>query len=383
MKHLSSLLLLAPFIACDCAGTGEHDAGPIVEEVDSGTPYAPGPDSLIDHRLWIFHGVAPGDPWSDVLEGEEPPACPDFAYGIYDGLWDVDTGFCDYQTFRQDTLLDLSPGDGIQIEMWHLQLWAPQDAMATVGLAIEGHPVWEVEIAIPNDYQFYNPLLRVDRFIPAGTTLYYHVHNHGLNTYRLLDIRKVTPDDDAGFWSWPEAGVLDGGAPDRPSTDLGPADVSDASVSDAGNLTCAVPSDCWDAQWPWDLRQPSPPEGSCGGRFDCVDNQCVATCDEQLCGDYRCDPHLGETTNSCPMDCRLFGRCLGSLAWPVGDCDDFLGTRWTGTGCEPVYGCACEGPECEQLYQAESEITCAHHYCGHQRCCPYDGGMDHHGPDGG
>jgi hypothetical protein len=35
------------------------------------------------------------------------------------------------------------------------------------------------------------------------------------------------------------------------------------------------------------------------------------------------------------------------------------------------------------LYQAESEITCAHHYCGHQRCCPYDGGMDHHGPDGG
>lgn len=216
------LLLSILFSAGGCGlftGDDSSDAGTGNGALDGGLrSYAPTEHSLIDHRLWNFHSDGADDPWAEFRPTDPALDCPDYSYGLYDGLWDVDTGFCAYQTFSQTTRVDLQASDAIRIELWHLQLWAPRPASATIAVALEGEIIWQEVVPVPSDYRFYNPLIFIGRAIPAGTPLHYHVHNHGLNTYRLLDIKRVQNAGDAGYWHWPDASPLDGGL------DAGPLD---------------------------------------------------------------------------------------------------------------------------------------------------------------
>lgn len=98
---------------------------------------------------------------------------------------------------------------------------------------------------------------------------------------------------------------------------------------------CRVPVDC--AGHVWDVR--------CLGRWACVDGTCEEQCDER-CGDDICDAEGGETTGSCPPDCKQ-NQCTEpadceDLPWPLEcpghwECQD-------GT-CVPVCD---EPPQCER-----------------------------------
>jgi hypothetical protein len=48
--------------------------------------------------------------------------------------------------------------------------------------------IWEVEIPIPGEPQFHELDVTLDRAYPEGTELVFHLHNHGINNYRLLPV---------------------------------------------------------------------------------------------------------------------------------------------------------------------------------------------------
>ncbi len=60
-----------------------------------------------------------------------------------------------------------------------------------------------------------------------------------------------------------------------------------------GEPQCAGPIDCLPLPW----------EVDCLGHWGCQRGRCTEVCDDDLCGDARCDPRAGESEQSCPDDC--------------------------------------------------------------------------------
>jgi rubrerythrin len=54
----------------------------------------------------------------------------------------------------------------------------------------------------------------------------------------------------------------------------------------------------------------------------------------------------------------------------VGDCDDPVGYRWTTGGCTAIWGCTCEGADCEQLYDSQEACDDAYDHCDLCDPCP-------------
>lgn len=146
--------------------------------------------------------IAQADGWArvadvadDVFGAERPPdlVCDEVlglsveAFG--DGAaFEVDTDACDYLTARQPTLERIVAGDTVWIRVWHHELAAPMPAQGHVALAIDGVVQWETMVPIPSDPGLIEHDLVIDDDIPAGTELQFHVHNHGANTWDLLDV---------------------------------------------------------------------------------------------------------------------------------------------------------------------------------------------------
>lgn len=137
-------------------------------------------------------------------------------------------------------------------------------------------------------------------------------------------------------------------------------------VGQAGDV-CEEPGDCFDATW----------EIRCIGFFECTDQRCIATCDEQVCGDQVCRPEQGETPTSCAQDCNQDRQCAPMLLWGKGACDMGLGFRWNGQECESVSGCECAGPDCDRVFPsfercfASQPVECqgGEDECGEGRPC--------------
>ncbi|MCB9588973.1 MAG: hypothetical protein H6718_26410 [Polyangiaceae bacterium] len=70
-------------------------------------------------------------------------------------------------------------------------------------------------------------------------------------------------------------------------------------------------------------------------------------CDGECC-DEACSVCM-RSGDVCEEMC-VIGRCSGLVAQAVGECNDSLGFRWTGSGCEELIGCTCEGTHCFALY---------------------------------
>ena len=137
------------------------------------------------------------DATEDPLPAHRPPQidCPPTSYSfVYSGL-DVETGEtgrCNYLSVAQPSLYAMHPGDTLHLFVQHGRLLsiAAQPAQAHVALLIGQSVLWEKTIAIPSEFQFYEETLRIDGDVPAGTPVYFHLHNHGDNAwlFSLLDL---------------------------------------------------------------------------------------------------------------------------------------------------------------------------------------------------
>lgn len=139
-------------------------------------------------------GWAPVEAGADPFEDRpEAVSCPAHGYRPEVTLFEVQTDVCRYGTFAQAVPVALRAGDVLRTTVWHLNLWAGEPAEAHIALRIGDVALWEVFVAIPSREAAYPVEVALPVDVPAGTPLYFHLHNHGANSYRLLGVEAVRP----------------------------------------------------------------------------------------------------------------------------------------------------------------------------------------------
>ena len=142
--------------------------------------------SLIDHSVWQL--VPPGeDPFWDTVENTVP--CPEAAYGMEGtgdaSFYEVETTDCNYLTVFQPSLIGVESGDTLKASLWHLPLASLEPAEAKLFVSIAGEIILEADIPIPSSEDVYSPQIVAEFPAPAGSPIVFHVHNHGINSWRF------------------------------------------------------------------------------------------------------------------------------------------------------------------------------------------------------
>ncbi|MFO7563907.1 MAG: hypothetical protein R6X02_14770 [Enhygromyxa sp.] len=156
-------------------------------------PSEPGPEQPESVTLARYDGwVRVTDPSEDLFADQRPSSavCDDAGY-LFDPLTqtlEVQTELCDYLTVAQPTLVELAPGDEVHVFAYHDLLTAPEPAQGYMALALGDQIEWEYNVAIPGDPGVVEAQFTIDRALPAGTPMQFHVHNHGPNTWELAAV---------------------------------------------------------------------------------------------------------------------------------------------------------------------------------------------------
>jgi mono/diheme cytochrome c family protein len=141
--------------------------------------------SLVDVNEWVEQ------PEAEDSQADHRPAdveCPNNSWYSEDGALEVETGYCNYLSLGQPSLTGLQAGDTLHLVLWHADLAFEQPASAHVAVSIAGKLVWETEVAIPAQANIFDVRVPLDFDAPAGSTVEYHLHNHGYNSWTLLQL---------------------------------------------------------------------------------------------------------------------------------------------------------------------------------------------------
>lgn len=143
---------------------------------------------LIDSERWIPLSPDDPEPFSMYRTPETGEDCADLAtrpeqFGI-----EVDTEACGFVTMSQPLLHDLEVGEPVTVIAWHSVLQSAEPAMGHIALAIDEEVLWEDASRIPGPARAWNETFASPISASAGSTVYFHVRNHGANTWTLLSI---------------------------------------------------------------------------------------------------------------------------------------------------------------------------------------------------
>ena len=159
-------------------------------DVDSVEPVSDAPVMLV----WP-------DDWQQVAEAVDPfvEYRPDGALCLQDGwgasdfggelAFDVDTWLCDYITVQAPIREAIEVGDLVTVRLWHFDLLAgEEDAEAWLILSFDEVTLWETHIPIPSDSTLIYDQFEATEAMTQGEVLYFHLQNHGSNSYHLLEV---------------------------------------------------------------------------------------------------------------------------------------------------------------------------------------------------
>ena len=129
-------------------------------------------------------------PWPPP-EGAED--CAEAAWRVEGEFFEVNTDTCAWTVFSQELTQPVAAGESVQLVIWTDELWAPSPTVATLGLALEGVVVWEVQLEVPGRGMLgeAHPLLPTAAGDGARATLV--VQNHGVNNWRVGDVTLDAP----------------------------------------------------------------------------------------------------------------------------------------------------------------------------------------------
>lgn len=188
MPRLAQLWWGAWILGAGCApgpdvpapGDAASDAG--ADTADAASP------TLIKHEAWAVL-TADADPFDDRPAQVDCAPGSGWAVELLDltPTLGVDTGACNYLAVAQPAGRDVAAGERLTVDLWHFALEGGGPAHAAV--AIDGAVVWEREIEIPADSALIHEEVAVARGFAAGAPVVFHLHNHGLNTWNLIDVR--------------------------------------------------------------------------------------------------------------------------------------------------------------------------------------------------
>jgi hypothetical protein len=100
----------------------------------------------------------------------------------------VETAFCNYLTAHQPAQRAVAAGEVLKVRLWHFELSADEPAEAHAVLQVDGLSVLDERIPIPSPGGLVVRQLRVERAIAKGAPLYFHLHNHGANSWALVEV---------------------------------------------------------------------------------------------------------------------------------------------------------------------------------------------------
>jgi len=140
---------------------------------------------LIDVNDWAMQSAT-----DDTYSAHRPAEvnCPDNSWYNEDGALEVETGFCNYLSLAQPSKTALAKGNSLHLVLWHGNLSFAEPAQAHVAITIDGHTAWEETVKIPSEADIYDVRIPIDFDAPAGSKVEYHLHNHGYNTWTLLQL---------------------------------------------------------------------------------------------------------------------------------------------------------------------------------------------------
>lgn len=192
---LTALGLAALLGGCaDVATVAERDV-PSVSGVDVDTPELPSAElpcvtALVDLAAVLPLG-ADADPFPD-----RPADFPCVPEGLHfeelagEPVYSVNTGACAYTTAVAPLTAALSAGDTIEARVWHFALVGPSSE-AHVSVRLGDTAVLDERIAIPGESGMSVASFIVDGPVAAGTPVYFHLHNHGSNSWSWLGLRRL------------------------------------------------------------------------------------------------------------------------------------------------------------------------------------------------
>jgi hypothetical protein len=183
---LTALVLAEMTLACSEPPPVAHDGG-----FDGGLDaHVPRPRvSLVDPERWTRTTEA-DDPFDDRLPMvvcDETATHAEDLGGVL--VYSVDTSFCNYATVQQTSLADVRAGDFVRVRAFHFRLYAREPAEAHIAIRLGAEVLWEERVPIPNDES--GPLgatFRASADVPRGTDVYFHLHNHGDNSWAFIEL---------------------------------------------------------------------------------------------------------------------------------------------------------------------------------------------------
>ncbi|MFT5431684.1 MAG: hypothetical protein ACI9OJ_002381 [Myxococcota bacterium] len=146
--------------------------------------------SIIDNRAWTVVDKAL-DPFYEAAGGKAD-MCPPEALKIEeepDGPWfDVRTKTCGYVTVTEPSQTAVNIGSELFVRVWHFKA-TEGDGPFHLALALgdEADVVWEETIGIPSDSNLLFTGFTAEKSYPKGTPVYFHVSNHGDNSWNLIE----------------------------------------------------------------------------------------------------------------------------------------------------------------------------------------------------
>jgi hypothetical protein len=144
--------------------------------------------SLIDPRLWTQLGPEedPFEDRPDLVECAVDGVAPEF---LTDELtYGVDTGRCNYVTARQPAQTHVTVGETVVVRLWHFALTAPNPGEAHAVVDIDGLRLLDQRVPIPAPGGLIKVAVPLQRSVAAGAPVHFHLHNHGANSWALVEV---------------------------------------------------------------------------------------------------------------------------------------------------------------------------------------------------
>ena len=147
------------------------------------------PLDLTDPHLWTQLS-AEEDPFGDHRPVEVSCDEED-GLTVESGLLEIDTTFCNYASLVQPSLTTVDLGEVLEVLVYHGSLTSSEEAEAHVALMLGEQVVWEQQIGIPSGSGVYSVEVDAALSAPAGTSVVFHLHNHGANSWNLGHFRRA------------------------------------------------------------------------------------------------------------------------------------------------------------------------------------------------
>ncbi len=171
------------FVGCDSPATDDESAE------------STGSDGGVARPLASAYAWQLADPASDPFAQMRPAGtpCDEAGLGVEDGAggpeFEIDTAACNYASLRQPALTTAIAGETLRVRIWHDDLTSlGGEATGYVGVHIADAIVYEADVPIPAEAGLLSADLTLLDAFEVGTDVVVHVHNHGENTWSIVEL---------------------------------------------------------------------------------------------------------------------------------------------------------------------------------------------------